>query len=239
MTCVRSGSLVTMTEGLNAYLLHHRAMKGSSTQVFFITRETGLVRAFCRAGRSKTMRATLQPFTPLWLTIKAKHFGAQVDKVEVASPAHILQQDNLIAGLYLNELLFKLLKPEGDDIELFGLYEHALKGLTVATTKPQLEICLRQFEFKLLDVLGYGPSFSEEAGTGRAIQADKQYVFVPKEGFNQANSGISGASILAIGNHAYSDREILRDAKRITRMAIDALLEGDTINTRELYVQVS
>jgi len=228
-----------MTEGLNAYLLHHRAMKGSSTQVFFITRETGLVRAFCRAGRSKTMRATLQPFTPLWLTTKTKHFGVQVDKVEVANPAHVLQQDGLIAGLYLNELLFKLLKPEGDDIELFGLYEQALRGLALATTKPELEICLRQFEFQLLEVLGYGPSFSEEADTGDAIQADKQYVFVPKEGFSEASVGISGASILAIGNHAYAHREVLRDAKRITRMAIDALLDGEAINTRELYVQVS
>ena len=222
-------------EGLSAWLLHARRGKGSSTEVFFFTHESGLVRAFCSQGRRSHMRATLQPFTPLWLTLKTKHYGVYADKVEVKAPAKLLAGEQMFAGLYLNELLYRMLKPEAAEPRLYALYEYSIDGLLSVKTPEALQQLLRRFEFKLIDFLGYGVSFTRESEHSTPILPHQSYEFNPNAGFTISDEGLQGTDILAIAAGKLDTKSALKTAKYIMRIAIDNILEGAEIYTRVLY----
>ncbi|MCH9756613.1 MAG: DNA repair protein RecO C-terminal domain-containing protein [Gammaproteobacteria bacterium] len=223
------------TDELSAWLLHQRLAKGSTTQVFFLTRERGMVRAFCAGGRGVKKRAILQPFTPLWLTLNERDYGAYVKQVEISAPPQLLAGESLLSGLYLNELLYRALKPEMCDVSLFEAYETALKALMQADNRLMIEIALRRFEQILIVLLGYQISYQHDAQTHQAIVEDSRYLFLPGEGFVLDAQGFLGAHILAMGQDIWDDSHVLKTAKLIMRRAIDHLLDGALIQTRTLY----
>ena len=223
------------TDELSAWLLHQRPAKDKTTQVFFLTRERGMVRAFCAGGRSPKKRAILQPFTPLWLTLNERAYGAYVKQVEIAASGQFLTGENLLSGLYLNELLYRALKPDMCDERLFEAYEEALIALQHADNRMKLEIVLRRFEHILIDVSGYQISYAYEARSRQAILEASHYTFLPGEGFILDNEGFSGAHLLAMAEDAWEDSAVLKTAKYIMRRAIDHLLDGEVIQTRALY----
>ncbi len=223
------------TDELSAWLLHQRPAKDKTTQVFFLTRERGMVRAFCAGGRSPKKRAVLQPFTPLWLTLNERHYGAYVKQVEITAPSYFLVGDNLLSGLYLNELLYRALKPDMCDEHLFEAYEAALTTLQHADNRMNLEIALRRFERILIEVSGYQISYAYDARTHEAIVKNARYAFLPGEGFVLDNEGFLGEHVLAMADEAWDDGAVLKTAKLIMRRAIDHLLDGVEIETRALY----
>ncbi|MDX2345805.1 MAG: recombination protein O N-terminal domain-containing protein [Legionella sp.] len=217
---------------LSAWLLHQKPAKNTTTQVFFLTRERGLIRAFCAGGRSTKKRAALQPFTPLWLTLNEKHYGAYVKQVEISAAPILLTDAHLLAGLYLNELLYRALKPEFCDVRLFEAYEVALRAVKNANNQIMLEIALRRFEHILIDVSGYAVSYEGVIETAH-------YTFLPGEGFKLADAFATqrflGAHLLAIRDDVWDDAAVLKTAKFIMRCAINYLLDGVSIQTRALY----
>lgn len=223
------------TDGLSAWLLHQRPAKNSTSQVFFLTRERGLVRAYCQGGRSPKKRAILQPFTPLWLTINERSYGTYVKQVEIAEGSRLLQGESLLAGMYINEVLYRALKPDVPEPMLYETYEHSLRGLVRCSHRMQLEIILRRFERNFIHLSGYQISYTEEANTAREILENQYYNFVPGEGFVLASQGFLGAHILAIAADDWGDVELLKTAKKIMRRGINHLLDGAVIETRALY----
>ncbi|NCT56511.1 MAG: DNA repair protein RecO [Legionella sp.] len=231
-----------ITDGLSAWLLHQRLAKNSTTQVFFLTRERGLVRAYCQGGRSLKKRAVLQPFTPLWLSINERSYGTYVKQVEIAQGSEYLHGEILLAGMYINEVLYRALKPDVPEPMLYETYEYAIRALVRCTQRMQLEIILRKFERNLIHLSGYQISYTEEADTARPILDDKYYTFVPGEGFvlaksHHANQGYLGAHILSIAADVWTDAEVLKTAKHMMRRGIHHLLDGAVIETRALYQQ--
>ena len=228
---------------LSAWLLHQKPAKNSTTEVFFLTRERGLVRAFCAGGRSAKKRAILQPFTPLWLMLNERHYGAYVKQVEISAAPQLLMGEHLLSGLYLNELLYRALKPELSDARLFEAYEAALVSLKNAVSRSMIEAALRQFERIFIDVSGYAFSYTDEARSDTAILEDAYYLFLPGEGFSldlSLDKGISAQSflgdhILGMHENRWNDTAVLKTAKLIMRRAIDYLLDGESIQTRALY----
>ena len=223
------------TDDLSAWLLHQRPAKNSTTQVFFLTRERGLVRAYCQGGRSPKKRAVLQPFTPLWLMLNERSYGTYVKQVEIAAPSEALQGEILLAGMYINEVLYRALKPDVSEPMLYESYEQAIRGLVGCSSRMQLEIILRRFERTFIHLSGYQISYTEEANAERAILDNNYYRFVPGEGFVLASQGLLGAHILAIAADDWSDITVLKTAKQIMRRAVDHLLDGAVIETRALY----
>lgn len=227
-----------ITDGLSAWLLHQRPAKNTTTQVFLLTRERGLVRAYCQGGRSPKKRAILQPFTPLWLSINERSYGTYVKQVEIAQTSEWLHGENLLAGMYINEVLYRALKPDVPEPMLYETYEHTLRALVRCTQRMQLEIILRKFERNLIHLSGYQISYTEEADTACAILDDKYYAFVPGEGFvliHNTHQGFLGAHILAIAADVWTDVEVVKTAKYIMRRGIHHLLDGAVIETRALY----
>jgi DNA repair protein RecO (recombination protein O) len=223
------------TNGLSAWLLHQRPAKNSTTEVFFFTRERGLVRAYCQGGRSPKKRAILQPFTPLWLTINERSYGTYVKQVEIAETSELLQGEILLAGMYINEVLYRALKPDVSEPMLYETYASTILGLVGCSSRMQLEISLRKFERNLIYLSGYQISYTEEANTARAVLEDKYYTFVPSEGFVLASQGFLGAHILSIAADVWTDADVLKTAKHIMRRAINHLVDGAVIETRALY----
>jgi DNA repair protein RecO (recombination protein O) len=132
----------------------------------------------------------------------------------------------LLAGLYLNELLLKLLRPYGfhdvyDSHEnIYLLYFQTLNllgGLDSFSRNNlnnvgminnlKLESALRCFEIGLLANLGYGLNLKTDALSGNVIQSDNYYLFDPQQGFFEyrgkltgaVNSAVIGSSILQLG----------------------------------------
>lgn len=225
------------TEGLSAWLLHQRLAKNSTTQVFFLTHERGLVRAYCQGGRSPKKRAVLQPFTPLWLTINERSYGTYVKQVEISESSVLLQGEILLAGMYINEILYRALKPDVPEPMLYETYSFAIRGLVNCSSRMQLEIILRKFERNLIHLSGYQISYTEEAGAESKILEDKYYNFIPGEGFVLSGQGFLGEHILAIAADAWTNVDVLKSAKNIMRRGIHHLLDGAVIETRALYQQ--
>jgi DNA repair protein RecO (recombination protein O) len=230
-----------LADELSAWLLHQKPAKNSTVEVFFFTRERGLMRAFCAGGKSAKKRAILQPFTPLWLMLNERHYGAYVKQVEMSAPSQLLMGENLLSGLYLNELLYRALKPELNDINLFEAYEAALASLKNAVNRSMIEVALRKFERILIEVSGYAISYTHETHSGKPILNHAYYLFLPGEGFSlDLDKGLGaqsflGEHLLAIDANRWNDAAVLKTAKLIMRRAIDYLLDGEEIQTRALY----
>lgn len=223
------------SEAAHAWVLHKSASGDSSAYVTFFTREMGVVRALCKGGRTPKKQALLQPFMPLWITLDVKRTWHYVNNLDVCSPSLVLTGDALFSGLYLNELLYLTQQPLEQTPELYVLYTQALDDLTRATNRMEIEMILRRFEWQFLISCGYAMSLTHDAQSLQPIMHSSQYSLVPGEGFVLTKTGILGEHILAMADDLLHDLNVLKSAKWIMRRAIDHMLDGKSLKTRELY----
>lgn len=217
------------------FVLHKRAQGDTSVDVSFFTREQGLIRARATGGRTPKRQSILQPFTPLWLVFDEKKYGSYVRHMEVSSPTFVLPGQKVFAGLYVNELLYHVLHVNQEEPILFSIYEETIRHLAEANSVQRLECILRKFEWVLLETSGFQVSFIYEQDGFSPIVAGQQYRFIPASGFVVAADGLRGEHILAIAHQQLETIDVLKSAKLIMRRAIDHLLNGAPIRSRELY----
>ena len=105
-----------------------------------------------RAARGKA-GSLIRPFVSLEVELRGKSELKTVARLESAGPAHWLDGQALFSGMYLNELLIRLLPAEDAHPALF---EHYVATLPALAEHRPLEPLLRAFEWRLLDELGYG-----------------------------------------------------------------------------------
>ncbi len=146
-----------------------------------------------------------------------------------------MEGHSLFSALYINEILFYILKPYYPDEALFEAYLLTLNNLTLTKERLVIESLLRRFEWVLLRSCGYSFSFTHEARTDLNITAELYYQFIAGEGFIVSSTGIPGSHILALAEDNLERIDYLRSAKFIMRKAIDHLLGGREIKARELY----
>lgn len=147
---------------------------------------------------------------------------------------HLVQSDflqgkHLFCGLYANELLVRLLPEQEALPELFLCYQQTLSALTQDGLPDPW---LRLFEWQLLQSLGYGFSWQKDA-QGRALVAEKHYVFLPKSGFSESAMGFLGADILAF-SRGENALPLWHMAKKILRLALDDIVDRPLLS-RELF----
>ena len=134
-----------------AYVLHSRPYRETSALVDFLTPQ-GRLRAVLRSARGKA--GTLaRPFVPLEIEFRGRGELKNVGRMESAGISTWLNGEALFSGLYLNELLIRLLPAEDPHPSIFDHYAATL--LALAEGRP-LEPLLRAFEWRLLDDVGYG-----------------------------------------------------------------------------------
>ncbi len=113
--------------GQPAYVLHSRAYKETSALVDFFTPQ-GRMRAVLRRARGKG-GSLVRPFVPLELELRGRGELKNVGRMDSAGIAAWLHGDALFSGLYLNELLMRLLPAEAPFPALFEHYTLTLQAL--------------------------------------------------------------------------------------------------------------
>ena len=216
-----------------AYVLHSRAYRENSALVDFITPQ-GRLRAVLRSARGKA--GTLaRPFVPLEAEFRGRGELKNVGRMEGAGIPIWLNGEALFSGLYLNELLIRLLPAEDPHPAVF---EHYAATLLALAEGRALEPLLRSFEWRLLDDLGYGFALTsdihqqpiEAAGMYRLqVDAGLERVYLVQPGL------FSGAELLAMAETDWDVPGALSAAKRLMRQALAVHLGGRPLVSRELF----
>ena len=216
-----------------AYVLHSRAYRENSALVDFITPQ-GRLRAVLRSARGKA--GTLaRPFVPLEAEFRGRGELKNVGRMEGAGIPIWLNGEALFSGLYLNELLIRLLPAEDPHPAVF---EHYAATLSALAEGRALEPLLRSFEWRLLDDLGYGFALTRDMHQA-PIEADGMYRLQVDAGLERVylvQPGLfSGAELLAMAEAEWGVPGALSAAKRLMRQALAVHLGGRPLVSRELF----
>jgi DNA repair protein RecO (recombination protein O) len=147
-----------------------------------------------------------------------------------------------MSGFYANELLLKLLQKNDPHPALFDAYASLVERLYVAEYDPAR--ALRLFEKRLLDELGWGLNLEHEATSGEPLQPARAYRYgieggaEPVDGVAEGTLIFCGASLLSLAREQLDDPRSLADARRLLRAALDRLLDGRPLRTREVLLEM-
>lgn len=226
-----------------AFLLHRWPYRESSLLLELLTEGHGRVRLIAkgaRRGRS-SLSGALQPFVPLQVSWSGLRDLKTLQQAEPASLALPLTGTAIYSGLYLNELLYRLLVPGVSYDSLFASYLACLCQL--AANDGSAEAGLRCFELSLLESLGYGADFQRCAATGELITEQNHYHYHIDQGFvpwqEIRGQTFSGSEILAIASRSFQTYEARRAAKRFVRLALQPHLGQRLLRSRELFLSHS
>lgn len=227
-----------------AYLLHARPYRDSSRLLDVFTAEHGRLslvgRGIHRKARGGSLGAFLQPFRPLLLSFTGRGEMMTLTGAEAAGPAPSLQGKQLFSGLYLNELLLRLLHRHDPHPTLFAHYGDTLARLARETAP---DATLRRFELCLLDELGYGFDPGRDARTQESVREGAWYTYAEGAGLVECQGAPSpgvpaftGEDLRAIAAGDFSG-SAADSAKRLLRRIIAEHLGERPLHTRELFRQ--
>lgn len=218
----------------SAFVLHRRPYRETGLLIELFCEQHGRIGLVAqRLARRSARRGLLQPFVPLLTAWRGRGELGTLTHVEAAARGFALAPNRMLSGLYLNELLLRLLPRQDPYQPLFTGYQQALTGL--ASSLPQ-EPVLRRFEVLLLVELGYGLQLDSEADNGQPLRSDILYGYQLDRGpvaGSAVGVPISGRSLLALACGDLDEPAVLREVKRLTRAAIDARLDRP-LKTREM-----
>ncbi|VDZ98776.1 DNA recombination and repair protein RecO [Salmonella enterica subsp. enterica] len=122
-----------------AFVLHSRPWSETSLMLDVFTEESGRVRLVAKGARSKrsNLKGALQPFTPLLLRYSGRGEVKTLRSAEAVSLALPLSGITLYSGLYINELLSRVLEYETRFSELFFDYLNCIQALAGTTGSPE------------------------------------------------------------------------------------------------------
>ena len=230
--------MVNTIQSQPAYLLHSRLYRDSSLLVDFITQDFGRVSAVAKGVRNPKSknRAVLQPFIPLLINLSGKNELKTLGQFEAQSNSVALKHKALFSGLYLNELIVRLIHKQEADTEIFSLYKWTLSELSV---QADIEPVLRTFELNLLDLLGYGIDFSvleETPGDNSWYHFHHESGFEQVDGLNnKLEKYFSITALQHIAKRNFSDLETQKAAKRLLRAALSGHLGEKPLSSRSLF----
>jgi DNA repair protein RecO (recombination protein O) len=237
-----------------AYIMHKRAYRETSSILEVITKDHGRVSLMARGSRGAKSKiaGNLLLFTPLVISWQGKGslpYLKSVERADLKAPS--LKSKPLLSAMYINELLMYLLHKDDVHETVFEHYHHCLYALE---NEEKLEITLRQFEVKLLELLGFGLNVLAEADTGEAIRADAQYLYHLEHGAvlssdtaSRADMGslprVSGGCLLALADDSYQElsdnAQYMAELKRLMRFVISFHLGNKKLKSRELFRPVA
>ncbi|QIB64478.1 DNA repair protein RecO [Kineobactrum salinum] len=227
-----------------AWLLHSRPYRDDSLLLELFTAEHGRLgvvgKGTQRRSRGGNNAALLQPFRPLLVSFGGRAELKQLNAVEAAEGGCHLAAERLFSGLYLNELLVRLLQRQDPQPRLFARYGETLTNLAAA---EDVELSLRRFEFSLLEALGYHFDPAADGHNGAPVVANGWYRYQPESGLvacqpdSAAPAGLfAGSDLLAIAAGQYGGTQA-GACKRLLRQALASHLGERPLHSRELFRQ--
>lgn len=227
-----------------AYLLHSRPYRDSSQILELLTVEHGLLsvvgKGVKRRSHGGSTASVLQPFRPLLVSFTGRSEMKSLVAAEAAGTPVVVRGEAAFSGLYLNELLLRLLHRHDPHPQLFAHYSETLQQLGSVV---QLAPALRKFELSLLQELGYALEPGRDGLSGAAVSATGWYQFVSEVGLVERTAGsdsgqpvFAGADLLAIAAGDFAG-SAAATAKRLLRLALAAQLGDKPLHSRELFRQ--
>lgn len=177
-----------------AFVLHSYDWSESSLILEVFCRRQGRVALVAKGAKKPTsnFRPVLLPLQPLMLTYTLSGDGtADIHTLKGAEwvGGHVMPTgDALLSGMYLNELLLRLLARADAHTALFDAYAGVVRVLA-CEHGDALEPVLRSFELLLLREIGLLPSLDAETMTFEPLRAGTRYILVAEGGLRAASSG--------------------------------------------------
>ena len=224
---------------LDGYIIHQRHYTDTRKLVDVFTRENGRGTVLYRVSKRAS---ALTLFTRFQFACTGRTVLKTLISAEKLSPTPSLHARSLYCGLYLNELVSRILPEQESFTQVFDCYHETLSKLSASTEDSALqEVLLRRFEFRLLAELGLGLDFQTDA-CGRRIEADSpsSYYFEPEHGFVELSEPLANRPVFCAADLSQLHRErwtesSLRAAKYISRLALAPLLGSRPLKARELF----
>lgn len=221
-----------------AFVLHSYPFRETSLIVEAFSLDLGRVALVARGARrpASSFRGLLLPFQPLLLSWYGKSELRTLHRAEWQGGQPGLAGMALICGLYLNELLMRLLPRDDAHEGLFANYRETLKAMGRGS---DLQGILRRFEVDLLKEMGYAPILDSDV-TGKPIEPERVYTYqlergpVPDEGTIPNSVRLTGKTLLDMACGNYSDATTQQQSKALMRMLINHHLGAQPLHTRRL-----
>ncbi|MFT4519021.1 MAG: DNA repair protein RecO (recombination protein O) [Halioglobus sp.] len=225
-----------------AYVLHSRPYRDTSAILEVFTAEQGRISLVAKGARRQSKKgsaaASLQPFTPLLISFSGRAELKTLTAQEMAGSAIPLRHERLFSGMYINELLVRLLHRHDPHPRIFASYGETLARLVEETP---IDTLLREFEMLLLEELGYHLALDTDGASGAAIEAGQRYRFDADCGLvaftagdKQAGAGYPGSDLLAMAAGELGGEQRLI-AKRLLREALAVQLGDVPLHSRQLF----
>lgn len=231
-----------------AFVLHAYPFRETSLIVEAFTGQYGRIAWVARGARraGSALRGLLLPFQPMAAGWGGRGELRTLHKLEWIGGLPPLGATPLLCGLYVNELLLRLLRREDPHEQLFEAYARALVDLSGGSG---LSATLRRFERELLAGIGYGLVLDRDA-SGMAIDPAARYVYQVGTGPLPADAGpgdgiesggptligqtLIGQTLIDMAHDRYTDAQSLQESKLLTRHALAHHLGDQPLHTRDL-----
>jgi len=234
--------IAVKAEQQQAYILHQRPYRETSALLDVLTRKHGRLSLIAKGIRrtKRSQAGLIQLYQPLFLSWSGRGDLSTLTAVESAAMRHSLQGNASLCGLYLNELILRLLVEHDPAEMIFLAYQQAL--IRLAETDNH-EFVLRLFEKQLLSQLGYGLNLEYEVESGHAIEDELRYYYIPESGLYRWHSAvnsysISGRSLRQFIEETDFDNNGLLETKQLMRQVLHYYLGDKPLKTRQLYAEL-
>lgn len=217
------------------YLLHARDYRESSLIVEVFTIDHGRLGLIARGVR-RDNKTGLQPFCRYNLSWRGRGELPTLSGAEIVERGRLESPQQKLCGLYVNELIIRLMPRHGPSHELFERYEMTLRGLAAGV---EIEPELRGLEVRLLSVIGYGLQLEHEITTHDLLDRNARYYYDLERGpvyCEEAGrpGAVSGQTLLALKTLEFDDTASLREAKTLLRHVLDHHLQGHALRARDI-----
>jgi DNA repair protein RecO (recombination protein O) len=215
--------------------LHLRPYRETSAIVSLLTLHHGRVAVVGRGIRGNKRGNALQPFSRIRASWSGRASLGTLTGYDVESSG-TPGPKALPAGFYVLELITRLV---GEHESVPAIYAGACWCLDrlVLCDRPA-DVALRCFEKLLLEELGYGLDFRQEAETGEPISAGEHYRYWQDSGFRRVDEPEEGTypgfALLQIEDETYGSRESRIAGRRLFREALAPLLGPRPLASRQL-----
>ena len=224
-----------------AYLLHRRKYRETSAILEVLSANYGRVNCVLKGAYSERKNnpvRVVQAFQPLLIGWVGKSELPTVVNYDANGDPWPLVGSALYCGMYVNELVVRLVGRSEANPTLFSLYESVLADL--ANSDVALEQTLRRFEKYLLQLCGYGLLLDHEGESGNPIDADERYYYHVEHGPERDKNApddveVSGATLLKLANDEYLKSDELQQAKRLMRRVLSRYLGEKPLAARSLF----
>ncbi len=236
-----------------AYVLHRYDWSESSLILEVFSRHYGRIAIVAKGVKRPTssFRPVLLPLQPLHLA-----FGgdAEIRTLKAAEwqGGHVMPTgDALMSGLYLNELLLKLMARDDAHPRLFDVYANVVQVIA-SEHGEALQPALRTFELLLLREIGLLPLLDVQTMTLAPLSKDLRYTLVPEGGLRQANptdrASLTGAQWIALQLSLNEDApftttlraasEVMSELKPQLRTLLNYHCGVTTLRTRQMMIDL-